>query len=105
MTTLNVDTANLATLGAGMQQSGGAVEAMVKTATDNLWGSGTNNGECEAGRNYEQQGAAMNTALEKVGMWLLHWSTATKATGAAFGKSSIAYGNTDALNAHKTDKQ
>ncbi|MFD0365884.1 hypothetical protein ACFQZZ_30975 [Nocardia sp. GCM10030253] len=104
MAGLNVNTADLTQLGNEMQSSARDVEGVIKSVTDNLFGLGTHNGERESGRAYQQQGKGAHDALEKVGIWLQHWSAATKATGAALGKSAFEYEYTDDVNAKETNQ-
>ncbi|MFC9892361.1 hypothetical protein ACFVMC_01590 [Nocardia sp. NPDC127579] len=104
MSTLDVSTADLTTLSNEMKRSGGAVATEITNIKNNLWGTGTHNGQRESGKNYQKQGEEANAALERVAYWLAHWSTAVKSTGSALGQSAIAYSNTDALNAKKVSE-
>ncbi len=98
---LDVSTDDLAKLAGHMRDSATTVANQAKAVSsgDHMFGTGRNGAECEAGRAYVAQGAAIHDGLQHIADWLQHWSDATTATATALGTSAIAYGWTDGYNA------
>src|SRR5438128_1479447 len=100
---LDVSTDDLAKLAGHLRDSAGAVASRSTTigSPDNLFGTGRNGGECEAGRAYVAQGTAIHDGIRHMAAWLRHWSDATAATADAFGRSAMSYGYTDGYNSEQ----
>ncbi|WP_067886213.1 hypothetical protein [Nocardia vaccinii] len=100
---LDVSTDDLAKLAGHMRDSATTVANQAKAVSsgDHMFGTGRNGAECEAGRAYVAQGAAIHDGLQHIADWLQHWSDATTATATALGASAIAYGWTDGYNAEQ----
>ncbi|MCP2277106.1 hypothetical protein SAMN04244553_4968 [Nocardia amikacinitolerans] len=99
-----VDQAGLATAANDLSRSATTIRNYIGNVTDNMFGTGRNGAESEAGRKYVEQGKRVHEAMERVSNWLAIWTTATEDTASAIGKVSIELANVDENNARKTNK-
>ncbi|MFI8976142.1 hypothetical protein ACIGO9_24860 [Nocardia asteroides] len=59
------------------------------------WGKGRTGPNCEAGRGYEAEGAAIAAGLDRVVTWVKVWTTATETTASVAGAAAITLSEVD----------
>lgn len=99
---VGVSTGELGKFAEQIRTSSGTVTSTAKNVTGNLWGTGSNSHGPQPGRNYTKQGTDINNALTEVGKWVTDWGSAAGALADAIGAAKVAYTDTDAVAASKT---